>query len=334
MAKPDKNKVQRLSKFDFSAEGSHVALVGKAANGKEEFLITKSLDSAEVVKNYNYVDLVIGAGSLPELQVALEEMLDGSEEEVEANPTMVNMPLASLLRMVGYMSEDEAQKISESVVKSATTLAAIEDDSKREEFTKALTALVIPNGTPGAVDNNPQIKEEDSMSGTEKKVEAPVEEVQTEVAELQKSVESKDAEILALKAEVEKSVGLEGKVEELTAERDERILKAFNSKASDLTVLAESEEGLEGLGKILKDVAGLEGGDKILAMLDKGVELISKETVAALSEVGVSGESVEGNDYNKLELLAKELMSEDSSLTEPQAIVKAASQNPELARSR
>ena len=333
MAKPDKTRLQRLSKFDFSAEGSHVALVGKAANGKEEFLITKSLDSkpAPVTKSYDYVDLVISAQSLPELQEALEEMLSGAEEVAEADPTMVNMPLADLLRMVGYMSENEAQKISESVIKSAGLLAT-SDKEIQKEFTKALSALVNPNGTSGAVDNPHIQKEEDLMSGNDKKV-APESKVQT-LEELQKSVEDKDTLIADLKAKVEKSVGLEETVAELKAEREERVLKAFDTVASGLSALAGGDEGVEGLGKILKDVAGIEGGEKVLAMLNKGVELISKNTVDNLTELGGSGESVEGDNYGKLEQISKGLMKDDPSLTEPQAIVKAASLNPELVRSR
>ena len=47
MAKPDKSKLQRITNFDFSAEGCHVAIVDKAANGKEQFLVVKNLGSID-----------------------------------------------------------------------------------------------------------------------------------------------------------------------------------------------------------------------------------------------------------------------------------------------
>ena len=45
MAKPNKNKKQRIVGFDFSGPGAHVAIVDKAANGSEGFTVLKSFSA-------------------------------------------------------------------------------------------------------------------------------------------------------------------------------------------------------------------------------------------------------------------------------------------------
>jgi len=333
MPKHDQTKRQRLTDFDFSGEGNHVALVKVAANGKTDFLVQKNFEEKEVIeKNFDFVDLVISADSLPAMQERLEEMLDGATEEEKADPTMVNMPLATLLRMVGYMSESEAQTISESVVKSA-----IPNEDLQKEFTEALSALVTNDGAPGAVDDNPTITKEDDSMGDESKVDAPETKVlDTEkVEDLQKSVEAKDQEILDLKAQIEKSATdsseLEETVKELKNQNDARIQKSFDVVADSMEVLT-GEDGVEGLGKILKNVASVEGGDKILAMLNKGVDLISKASEKNFEELGGSGESVDGDNYSKLEIIAKGLREATPGLSEAQSMVDAAAANPSLAQ--
>ena len=244
-------------------------------------------------------------------------MLDGVEDE-PVDPTMVNMPLATLLQMVGYMSESEAQKISESVVKSATDLAGIEDDTIRKEFTDKLTLLVNPDSASGAIHKNSPI-EENSMP-IENKTPEEVEALVKSAKEAQAELETAKEEIETLKKSAEDNKDLVSKVESLEKASEDRILKSFNAVAADYNAYGADEE----TGKVLKAVSGLEGGDKVLEMLKNMKEAISKSEL--LDEVGTSVSDDSTDEYSKLEAIAKTLMSEDASLTHAQAIVNAASQ--------
>lgn len=335
MAKPNKKIRQRLSDFDFSGEDNHVAIVGKAANGKPTFLVTKSLHNDD--NTHSFVDLVISADSLPDLQERLEEMLEGmeDEDEEEENGTEVNMPLADLLRMVGFLSEDEAQKISESVVKSAVTLAAIEDDDLREEFTKALSALVIPDSASGAVQNSTIQKEDNSMSDDKSKTAPEDKNVQKsaeDIEALEKSLETSTTDLEEAKAKIEEltkaaegSGDLAKKVEVLQKAADDHLLASFNEVAKTLESLGADED----TGKILKGLSKLEGGDKVLEMLTKGAETIKESEL--LDEFGREGSDDTTDEYSKLEGIAKGYMDKDTDLTYAAAMVKASVANPKLA---
>ena len=87
-------KKQKLSNFDFSVEGAHVALVTRAANGKEAPLIVKKVKPVEKGEYYEGDD----------------ETTNGSE---------IKMSLTDFLRIHCHMWADEARLIANSIVKSA-----------------------------------------------------------------------------------------------------------------------------------------------------------------------------------------------------------------------
>ena len=84
-----KKPIKRLKNFDFSKAGAHVALVDAGANGKEEFLVVKSL--AEDMVAYH----------VEELAQAIEKQ--GVEEKARA--VLVEVPLVDLLVEYGIWRE-------------------------------------------------------------------------------------------------------------------------------------------------------------------------------------------------------------------------------------
>lgn len=328
----DTSKKQRLTDMDFSQEGNHVALVGKAANGKTKFLVTKSLDTVEKAHN-DVLDSVKIAMMSEEIDrlIAEEQGDDNNDKKVGVDGKIeVSMPLSDLLQMVCYLSERESDKIVDSIVK--TVDSEVSDEAKAE-FAEKLKALANKDSAPGAITKNLTIQTEENSMGDNTNTKAPV--VKDGVTEgegledLQKSLDAKDAKIVELEkaaADASKSSeGLEDIVKGMQAREGERILKAFNDTAEKFSSLGSDE----GTGAILKEVASLEGGSKILGMLDTAMELINKSEL--LDEVGGSGEAEVKDSYGELEAIAKELRASDTSLTESEAIVKAASMNPKIA---
>jgi len=318
----DTSKHQRLTDIDFSDPENHVALVGKAANGKKKFLITKSLAPTEEVVEVEKTD-VLDAAKISELAQEIDELI---ADDLEANGgPKINMNMVDFLKMMFYVSTHDAEVIVDSIVKSNEDLQGLSDEAKKD-FTEKMLSLVKDDSAPGAIDNNSDIQKEENSMPEEKKVDAPVEKdyvQKTEVEDLQKSIDEKDAKIAELEKAAEESGDLAKIVKELKDEKEARILKAFDEKADQYKALGSDEK----TGKILKAVAGLEGGADVIKMLDEAVELISKSEL--LDEKGAAGEGSD-NGVDTLEAIAKEMRESDSSLTESQAIVKAALENPEL----
>jgi len=110
-------KKQKLSNFDFSVEGAHVALVTRAANGKETPLIVKKVTPVEK-----------------------GEYFEGDDESEPT--TEIKMSLTDFLRLHCYMYEDEAKLIVNSIMKSAES-----DPEKYADVLKQIPADLLPDAS-------------------------------------------------------------------------------------------------------------------------------------------------------------------------------------------
>lgn len=302
----DPSKKQRLSEFDFTSEDAHVAIVGKAANGKEKFLVTKKF-SADAEPINKAVDAYT--------QMYIDQLIaDAKEDELEqakADKVYVEMSLEDLLRNFCHVWGDQAKDIAASVIMKSVT------DDKKDALRKALLAK-MPHGSDrsGAADNT-----EGQPSTIEKsQVENMTDPKAPEQVDINKAVEAATSAQASVIADLQKSL---------------EILKA-DKEAAELAKYAVVAKSLETLGatdshaKVLKAVAAIEGGKEVLDMLTKAVALIAKGD--ALNEKGTSLGADSEDKPAKLAAIAKSLVAADASktLTFAQAMVTAAEQHPEL----
>lgn len=121
MAKPDKTKHQRITDFDFSVNGAHVAIVDKAANGVEDFLVVKNLGTEEVESKKN-LDNTSGVSDKP----AEVDSVNKSKSETKETP---------------MTDENKAPEVADNSAEVALMAKALEEQqAKAEEMTKALEA--------------------------------------------------------------------------------------------------------------------------------------------------------------------------------------------------
>ena len=301
----DPNKKQRLSEFDFTSEDAHVAIVGKAANGKEKFLVTKKFNADSVPVNkaldaytQMYIDNLIADAREDEL------------EQAKADKVYVEMSLEDLLRNFCHVWGDQAKEIAASVIMKSVT------DDKKDALRKALLAK-MPSGSDrsGAADNTegqPSTIEKSQVENMTDK--APEQEV------INKAVQEATASQAAVIAELQKSLdGLKAKDEAAELAKYEVVAKSLGTLGATVDH-----------AKVLKAVAAIDGGKDVLDMLTKAVALISKGD--ALNEKGTSLGADSEDKPAKLAAIAKSLVAADASktLTFAQAMVTAAEQHPEL----
>lgn len=299
----DPKKKQRLSDFDFSSPDAHVAIVGTAANGKEQFLITKNLNESVEVKKQDFLVNFQDPVEQKALEAAMEAV-DEIKEELKGEP-VAELKLEDLLTIFFYVWPEDAKKIAESVVMKSA-------DPEKDALRKALLArLQSGSDRSGAAETTVEktIKtetQETSMS-TEKAPE------QVELEKALKQVADQNAEL----ADLRKSVAA-------LKEREEAAEVAqYTEVAKGLDVLGAGEAH----GKVLKAVAAIEGGKEVIDMLVKAVDMLKKSE--KLGETG-TGLSNDADDKGaKLAGIAKALAA-DKGITYQAAFVLAAEQNPQL----
>ena len=296
------NKPQRLSDFDFSSPEAHVAIVGKAANGKEKFLVTKKLN--EKIEKQDFLVTFQDPAMDKVLEVA-SEMVEEAKEKAKGKPTL-EMPLEEVFQVFFYMWEGDAKKIADAVIMKSS-------DSDKEVLRKALIERLMQSGsdpsgaaeTSGNPDNVTKTKVENMSK------EAP------EQVDVQKAVDTATADLRAQNEVLSKSL------EKLQAIEEARVLDKYTTVAKSLTVLGATEDQ----GKVLKAVAAIEGGEGVIAMLTKAAELVAKGE--SLKEVGTGASADADSKEAKLAGIAKSLAAEKG-ITFQAAMVMAADQNPQL----
>lgn len=303
----DPKKKQRLTDFDFSSPDAHVALVGKAANGKEKFLVVKNLNPQKIEKQ----DFLV-AFQNPELDNMLMEMAENMVEEADDKPKAIaELPLEDLLRIFFYMWGEDAKVIAESIVIKSDEASK---DALREALLKRLQAGSDRSGAAGTTTVEKSATENENGVTT-----------MSDKAPEQVDVAKAVADAVAIaKAEADARIAdLQKAVDAMKAKEEAAELAKFVGIAKGMEVLGATEK----TGAVLKAVSAIEGGAEVIAMLQKAVETLSKG--AALQELG-TGLGVEAEDkVAKLEAVAKKIAA-DEGVTFQVAMVLAADRNPQL----
>lgn len=165
-------KKQKLSNFDFSVEGAHVALVTRAANGKEAPLIVKKVKPVEKGEYYE------GDDKTP-------------------SDTEIKMSLTDFLRLYCYMWEDEAKLIVNSIVKSEKPASEAYADILKQIPTEVLSDALVRHAQTQT--------EVTKMSNVDTNAPATtdVQKTADQVA-LEKKVSEQDATLVTIQAQLKK----------------------------------------------------------------------------------------------------------------------------------
>lgn len=302
----DPNKKQRLSEFDFSSEDAHVAIVGKAANGKERFLVTKKFSA-----DAEPINKAVDAYTQMYIDNLIADATEAEEKSAKADKVYIEMPLEDLLRSFCHVWGDQAKDIAASVIMKSIT------DDKKDALRKALLAkMPIGSDRSGAA-----VKPEGETSTIEKsQVENMTDPKAPEQVDINKAVEAATSAQAAVIADLQKSLDI------LRADKEAAELAKYEVVAKSLGTLGATVDH----AKVLRAVAAIDGGKDVLDMLTKAVALISKGE--ALNEKGTSLGADSEDKPAKLAAIAKSLVAADASktLTFAQAMVNAADLHPEL----
>lgn len=295
-------KLKRLSNFDFSVPGAHVALVDKAANGVENFLVIKSLATDALY-----------------MEMEAQRLRERQELEDKASKVVVELPLADMLVEFGLWRET-ALKIAAAVKKSESEA----EDEIIESLQSALISLSSA-GASGASDTagSPAFliakrKEEANMSDT------------------QSAPDTQNVDVQAvLKAQTE----MQAKLEAITKANEtlQEKVQAFEvvEKAREQARAIELVKKYETLGLTEEDATNFqaltkqEGFDKVIKALDAAIDLVSKTDLT--KEVGAGGDT--NTQETELEVKAKSIQARDG-ITFQQAVSKAVVEFPHLVSGR
>jgi len=290
-------KPKRLKNFDFSVKGAHVALVDKAANGKEQFLAIKSFND----------DMV------EYLQSELDEAMKQKEEADKASKVLVEMPLIDILESYYYVGREAAVKLV-NAIKRATP----EQEQAITEQIRMDIVSMNSLGISGASNSGgspasfliAKSKEEANMTD---QTDAP--DTQVDVQELLKSVEAQNQVIKALQEQVDAAQAAE--------------LARENARYVEITKKYESLGLEEADAPVIQALAKISGSEKVLKALDTALDLVNNADKIAAA--GQGGSSDNTSTKTELELKAKEIAATEG-ITLAQATVKAIDRFPHLVK--
>ena len=302
MSTHNTNKLQKLSNFDFSVEGAHVAIVSKAANGKTKFLIQKSLGD--------------------KLEKAMTPDMTWEQLEAQAMQISTTLPLIDLLEIQGIWRGD-AIVIANAINKSEDNINSKE---KLEKFIKGLDL----EGLKGTKTNIDKTNKEKSMTTPVEKVEDPSKENIAKASEEVVAVLDlkKELETLRKAADADKlaRAKLQDQVDLLKSQEDSRINKSYEAKAEALSGLDFGKAD----AMLLKAIDSVEGGSKILEALHKAQDILKASVDDDIKEKGHGSELSSLTAFDELQAIAKSYQAADGALSDVEALAKATANNKAL----
>lgn len=233
-------KKQKLSNFDFSVEGAHVALVTRAANGKEAPLIVKKVKPVEKGEYY-----------------------EGDDQT--PSDTEIKMSLTDFLRLYCYMWEDEAKLIVNSIVKSEKPASEAYAEILKQIPTEVLSDALVRHAQTQT--------EVTKMSNVDTNAPATpdVQKTADQVA-LEKKVSEQDATLVTIQAQLKKYEEAE---EIRKAAKFGALAAKYKSLGAgeDLAVALQAMSGVEGFDAVVAILDGaVETLEKAALLKPVGVE--------------------------------------------------------------
>lgn len=303
---------RRITKFDFSNNGAHVALVDEAANG-QSVLIMKSLKAPEEEIKKSLDKTVTVKMNIMEF---LTRWLDLYYDDAEV--------VASLL---GYSKDDLGIDASEWVEYLDEKISSIQINKsqsvknftqKFEDFktkfihkSQNFPANVTEHDNP---ETQPIAEEHMTVETQEQTTKELIQKAAKEIA---------DSQIAALTKQYEdRATASENELKILKAAHEARMHQEYVTKAEELATYIGEDVDKEALAKSLRAVEALEEGAEVMAALKALKSTADKQELFV--EVGKSATKDQTLDIeSQVTVIAKSLRENDPTLTVRQAEMRA-----------
>lgn len=308
-----------IHEFDFSSKGSHVALVSKTLQGgaanKRTVLMTKATTPLDIEKAIG--DVTVKMPFTEFLRkffhvfwddaILLAEML-GFESGLDGEPDFIREEIETKLQSISIAKQANEQDDIEEFTKNLSKEEFLELLLLQKAFEEGYEKAKHKNPSSGKKKGNPLTSKDDdkkettvskSETGASVPEEKHVNEEKDTMENLQEILKSEDFKTF-LATEIEKAREEERKTVSAELEKAQAQIESLEkarvevekAKYVDLVkgysfVEAEDQEAL---AVVLMKAAGIEGGDKILAVLEKAREAIND---FAEAEHGYTGDGVD-----------------------------------------
>src|SRR5690554_295815 len=311
---------RKITKFDFTSEGAHCALVDAAAN-KQQVLVMKSTKaSEEEIKKAVVVNLTLN------LLEFLTRYLGLYIDEAEMVAGMLDMNFDDLYQEEEISSfEDMVQRNLDKVQvnKSEASEKFVESFSNYLEKYSSKASSSVEDGE--AVNKSTEDKtdkpKEESKAMTDK-VEVTQENLEEQINKAAESIVAKRLEEIE-KAANEKVEAVSKELEIFKAREDAREKQEYLAKAESLAKYLGEEADKEAIAKALMAIEKSEESKPMLDVLKALKDFAEKEDEGLFEEIGKSATKDQPTDFEtKVEAVQKSLMDEKG-LSESAAYVQA-----------
>lgn len=261
---------RKITEFDFTSEGAHVAIVDKSANLQEVLVMKSAKASEEEISKA--VEVNIKMPLLHYFTRFLDIDIDSAEK---------------VAGLMGYTFEDlyEEGEMSgfQEMVESNLQALTISKSKESGEFLKAYQDFKNKYLSNKATNEN----EENTMTTENtQELQTELEKAQAQVADLQKAKEDLE-KAQEEKANLEKAFSeVNDTVKVLKAAEEKRKEAEYLEKAKEHTAVVNDELPAEDFAKALRAVESVEGADVIVKALDAYKQLASSQGM--FEEIGKS----------------------------------------------
>lgn len=260
---------RKITEFDFTSEGAHVAIVDKAANLQEVLVMKSAKASEEEISKA--VEVNIKMPLLHYFTRFLDIDIDGAEK---------------IAGLMGYKFEDlyeeDGMNGFQEMVENNLQALTISKSKESEDFLKAYQDFKNKYLTKAT-----QANEENTMTvENTQDLQTELEKAQAQVADLQKAKEDLE-KAREEKANLEKAFSeVNDTVKVLKAAEEKRKEAEYLEKAKEHTAVVNDELPAEDFAKALRAVENVEGADVIVKALDAYKQLASSQGM--FEEIGKS----------------------------------------------
>ena len=260
---------RKITEFDFTSEGAHVAIVDKAANLQEVLVMKSAKASEEEISKA--VEVNIKMPLLHYFTRFLDIDIDSAEK---------------IAGLMGYKFEDlyeeDGMNGFQEMVENNLQALTISKSKESEDFLKAYQDFknkYLTKATQANEENTMTVENTQDLQTELEKAKAQVADLQKAKEDLEKAREEKE--------QLEKAFSeVNDTVKVLKAAEEKRKEAEYLEKAKEHTAVVNDELPAEDFAKALRAVENVEGADVIVKALDAYKQLASSQGM--FEEIGKS----------------------------------------------